>query len=83
MLIKVYGQAMAEEIARLMRPTSTMLNKEWGLLQIPECGTTRAKLVHYCPTGDIRAIKGKGCELCGVLVPEAVQFLATALIQSR
>ena len=61
-----------------MKPTLHRLNDEWGLMKVSR-GASR-KFVHYCPSGDIRAVRGKVCDLCQVGVPEAVQFLAQVLI---
>jgi hypothetical protein len=83
LLLKQYGRALADEIRKLMKPTLHMLSREWGVMQVPQMGGIQRRFLHYCPTGDIRAAKGKICELCRSEVPEAVQFMAQALFPSK
>jgi len=72
-----------KDFMRRVEPTLRMLNSEWGLMEVPRMGGTVRRFVHYCPTGDIRASKGKGCDLCRVSIPEAVQFLAQVLLPNQ
>jgi len=88
LLTRTYATTYITKALNSAMPVYTMLRQrqdvklteEWTVhYQVHSNGEIVHRWIHFCPTGDVRAVLGKTCHLCQAVVPEAVEFMARCL----